>query len=196
MIRLLLCLSIITIWETKRRWNFYFVIYSNPLGTHTHTHKATALSMDIIHGVLDIFRGVTRIYNCRRASSRSDDVLLNKRPWGYWEERRPRVTAAESRGRGESQRPGPEKVRNLIRQKGNNPFMNFNLKLKRYCAGEGPRYIARPRVVLQVAAAHGHTSLIPVLLFIFFFFVMFFFFCFTKLVLSFTRLLHFRAPSF
>lgn len=48
--------------------------------------------------------------------------------------------------------------------------MNFNLKLKRYCAGEGPRYIARPRVVLQVAAAHGHTSLIPVLLFIFFFF--------------------------
>lgn len=33
--------------------------------------------------MLDTFRVVTRIYNCRRASSRADDVLLNKRPWGY-----------------------------------------------------------------------------------------------------------------
>lgn len=80
--------------------------------------------------------------------------------------------------------------------------MNFNLKLKRYRAGEGPRYIARPRVVLQVAAA-PRTHL-PVSLFFFFFFfpfpvvivIVFFllFFYFTKLVLSFTRLLHFRVP--
>lgn len=137
--------------------------------------------------MLDTFRGVTRIYNCRRASSRADDVLLNKRPWGY--------RGSKIAPRVKSRRPGPEKVRNLIRQKGNNPFMNFNLKLKRYGAGEGPRYIARPRVVLQVAAAHRHTSLIPGSHSSSSSFpVVFFLFCFTKLVLSFTRLLHFRAP--
>lgn len=86
--------------------------------------------------------------------------------------------------------------------------MNFNLKLKRYRAGEGPRYIARPRVVLQVAAAprthlpHPRLALLLLLLRLLLFFfsvvivVVFFFllFYFTKLDLSFTRLLHFRAP--